>query len=594
MRVINSFRGKNAETDEYSAGRLTVELLNESRQYDPEHSSGPHYGELVPGKRIRVTCTYSSTTYNLWQGFVQSWEQGYDLSDSAVFARIQAVDPLGFFSRLLLPGDYFGEVVASHNPLYWFRFAEKVGTIAADETGTLDATYSDSIETRSTESLVEGLKSDSAIDFSGNLNVRLAPEASGPRSLEFLLKLSEYPTDYAFLFDTPPNRSYAYIDPDGHLHAKFQDSSTLTSTTRFRLDTPYHVFIGDYSDESTGINLSEAAIFVNGVNEASTSYVTGTGLITSEVSSEVLILGAHLSSLSYHFTGIIDECVLYSISDCPKPSEILEHYNALFQPLEGQLSGERIDTVLDLVGWPVGDRDIADGQQTVRPANFEISALNYCQKIAQAEQGQFHSSADGRLVFRDRSYRTTNASSSSSQATFGDSGAELRYSDIQVDNSNKQMLNTVRVSRVGGTTYTAQDATSVGNYGEISREITDLEITDDNVVRGIADWLVEFNKDPQTRLTALTFLPRRSVSTLLPQSLTRDIGDRVTVRRRPGGVGSAIDKDVFIEGIGHTITKTDGDWNWKTTFNFSPAQDLSDYWILGTSTFDSETVLAYP
>lgn len=531
-------------------------------------------------------------TYDLWQGFVQTWEQSYDLSDNALFCRVAAVDSLGFFSKLLLPSDYFAEVAGGDGADYWYRFAEQLGTVAADELGNLNANYSDSVETRSTGSLVEGLNTDSAIDFGGSLRVALSLSATKIECLEMLIQVKEYPADFGFLFDSPPNRRYAYIDTNGYLVVKWEDSTAITSSTKFRTDIPYHVTFGIYADEATGVGSGLVGIFVNGILEASTTAVVGTGLVTSEAAGPQVI-GSHLSTLSYYFNGVIDEALLY-ISYGPKPSELLEHYDALFQPLAGQLSGERIDTVLDLVNWPAGDRDISPGQQTIRPANFDITALNYCQKIAQAEQGQFFAAANGDLVFRDSSYRTITTASNTSQATFGDSGAELRYSDIKFDYSNKHMVNTVRVSRVGGTTYTARNQASVDAYGERSRDITDLEITDDNVVRGIADWMVEFNKDPQTRVTELTFQPRRSPSTLMPQALGRDIGHRITANRRPGGVGSAISKELFIEGIGHRISKTDSEWDWKTTWNLSPAQDLSDYWILGTSTFDTETVLSYP
>ncbi|HEY9014071.1 MAG TPA: hypothetical protein VIM84_03280, partial [Gemmatimonadales bacterium] len=56
--------------------------------------------------------------------------------------------------------------------------------------------------------------------------------------------------------------------------------------------------------------------------------------------------------------------------------------------------------------------------------------------------------------------------------------------------------------------------------------------------------------------------------------------DRVTVRRRPQNLGSAIDQDAVIEGITHDVTAVE----WKTRWNLSPAE-TQVYWILGTAGF---------
>lgn len=53
-----------------NAGQLDAELDNQSRDYSYENSSSPLVGDLLPGRPIRVRATYSSTTYNLWRGFL--------------------------------------------------------------------------------------------------------------------------------------------------------------------------------------------------------------------------------------------------------------------------------------------------------------------------------------------------------------------------------------------------------------------------------------------------------------------------------------------------------------------------------------------
>jgi len=62
-------------------------------------------------------------------------------------------------------------------------------------------------------------------------------------------------------------------------------------------------------------------------------------------------------------------------------------------------------------------------------------------------------------------------------------------------------------------------------------------------------------------------------------TITDDIGTRITVKRRPQGVGSVISKELIVEGISHDI----GISSWVTTYNLSPA--ALAFFVLDSSTF---------
>lgn len=48
-------RGRESQLlGDIPAGRWTVQLRNEDRDYDPLHSASPYYGNIVPGKRVKV------------------------------------------------------------------------------------------------------------------------------------------------------------------------------------------------------------------------------------------------------------------------------------------------------------------------------------------------------------------------------------------------------------------------------------------------------------------------------------------------------------------------------------------------------------
>jgi hypothetical protein len=66
-------RGRQYELDQIQAGTCTMTLDNNDRRFDPSYTLGPYYGGLKPMNRIRVSATWSGTTYYLFTGFVERW-----------------------------------------------------------------------------------------------------------------------------------------------------------------------------------------------------------------------------------------------------------------------------------------------------------------------------------------------------------------------------------------------------------------------------------------------------------------------------------------------------------------------------------------
>jgi hypothetical protein len=86
-----------------------------------------------------------------------------------------------------------------------------------------------------------------------------------------------------------------------------------------------------------------------------------------------------------------------------------------------------------------------------------------------------------------------------------------------------------------------------------------------------ADWaafMLRLASQPELRFASATISPNDDPDHLWPQVLMRQIGDRLTVTRRPPGGGSAITRDVFVRGIDHEI----GDGlAWRTIWTFQSA-----------------------
>lgn len=74
--AINTDRGRNRELDRYNAGQLEVIFDNTQRVFDPENSSSPYFGQIVPHREIRVSSNGTAVFY----GLIDDWNLNYDPS----------------------------------------------------------------------------------------------------------------------------------------------------------------------------------------------------------------------------------------------------------------------------------------------------------------------------------------------------------------------------------------------------------------------------------------------------------------------------------------------------------------------------------
>ena len=82
-RRVSITRGKRRELDEYSAGSAVVTLSNTARTYDPNYAAGAYYGQIKPGRWMRIKATYDSVEYELYQGVIRAWGFGYQFPNEA-------------------------------------------------------------------------------------------------------------------------------------------------------------------------------------------------------------------------------------------------------------------------------------------------------------------------------------------------------------------------------------------------------------------------------------------------------------------------------------------------------------------------------
>lgn len=220
-----------------------------------------------------------------------------------------------------------------------------------------------------------------------------------------------------------------------------------------------------------------------------------------------------------------------------------------------QLSGARINALLDSAGWPSAMRNIDAGYEIVQaevhqPADGH-QALNDMQVVEQSELGWLFMDASGRVRFIAR--QSFQASPYTvSQATFSDrpSTTEYPYVNVVFSWDKDKIFNDIQVTMSGGSNVQIQDdATSITQYFKRSLQRSPLVISD-NAALLQAGWLLYLYKQPLLRVDSIEVHPADDTNTWL-QVLTRELGDRVTVKdvAERAGPGNPIVQDVLISGI---------------------------------------------
>jgi hypothetical protein len=235
----------------------------------------------------------------------------------------------------------------------------------------------------------------------------------------------------------------------------------------------------------------------------------------------------------------------------------------------GELSGARVNRVLDSVSWPMGAdfRTIAAGDSTLQGTTMDRSAWEELVKVQDSEIGQVYLDAAGRVVFRNRHANMEDARSATVQGAFGDGAGELPFDDAQIAYDDDALANLVRIANMGGTQQTAEDVTSQREYLTHTHERTDLILQTDSEAADYAAFVLHQSKDPELRFTSLSILPHDDPDNLFPQVLGRDFGDRVRLTRRPPG-GGTVTRDAFVVGINHEVS---GPNQWRTTWALQSA-----------------------
>ena len=251
----------------------------------------------------------------------------------------------------------------------------------------------------------------------------------------------------------------------------------------------------------------------------------------------------------------------------------------------GQDTGTRINKILDTVSFPASMRDVETGNSLTiaDPANLRTS-LNALQNAEFSEQGALFISPEGNIVFKNRS--TVIASVGITPTAFNQTTG-IPYKNLKFAFDDKLIINSATMTRSGGASQTASDATSIATYFPHTISVPDLIIDTDANALNIARIYVATRSSTTIRIDEMTvdlFDPNVPTATMLDF----DYFDNVLISNvQPDG--STIVKNLQVQGIAHDITSS----SWLTTL--TTLEPIVDGFILGSAYYGliGEDVLSY-
>ena len=92
---IQLSRGRNAISDTFQPGTLSLRIVDLNGDFNPQNTTGPYYGLLNPMRKISITATYGSTTYPLFAGYILGYNTATPKNVGEVtYTTITAIDGL--------------------------------------------------------------------------------------------------------------------------------------------------------------------------------------------------------------------------------------------------------------------------------------------------------------------------------------------------------------------------------------------------------------------------------------------------------------------------------------------------------------------
>jgi hypothetical protein len=110
LRAFTTRRGRANELGDFVAGTMSFSVSNADNRFNPNNTSSPYYDsanartKIQPLKRVRMSATYDSNTYRIFEGFLQSVPVKFISEGADSIVTFTCVDAFKIFQSFRLDG----------------------------------------------------------------------------------------------------------------------------------------------------------------------------------------------------------------------------------------------------------------------------------------------------------------------------------------------------------------------------------------------------------------------------------------------------------------------------------------------------------
>lgn len=254
----------------------------------------------------------------------------------------------------------------------------------------------------------------------------------------------------------------------------------------------------------------------------------------------------------------------------------------------GQLTGARVNAILDDIAWPLSLRNVSTGDSTLQAdPGTSRSALDALQTVENSEFGGIFVDGESNVTFVSRTELIQRPSTAA--YTFSDTGSDISYQNAVVAYDDTNIINDVTVTRSGGTAQNAYDQTSIDTYFLHSGIRDGILVQTDTESLNQAKGILATRKDPEVRIDSIQLNLYDDVNPNKPKSgVDVELLDGVIVTKTMPG-STTVTQPSLVNAIHHDITKS----SWMTTL-FTSEPLLAGFVLDSTiSGILGEDVLSY-
>ena len=225
-----------------------------------------------------------------------------------------------------------------------------------------------------------------------------------------------------------------------------------------------------------------------------------------------------------------------------------------------QLSGARVNAILDEIDWPISLRDIDAGDSTLQAdPGTDRDALEALFNVEQSEFGGIFLDGNGKINFVSRDNLI--AAPAFPVYEFSDQGTDISYTNAIVAFDDTTLVNDVTITRLGGTAQNAFDQDSIDKFFLHSGTRSGILVQTDAVALDQAQGILATRKDPEIRIDSIELNLYDDTNPNKPLAgVDIELLDGVTVTKTTPGSSSVVQSSL-VNAIHHDITKS----SWMTT-----------------------------